>query len=125
MNNQDYYWTQTGKRLVCLTVKNYHTVVNFFAQVKYSLDYSQAGQNMTAEGMTSISVSYEVRRQLNTLRTFSGYKSVNELLNDLIRAHKITKMNGEVEKLRERMKAVADVDVEHLVDRLNLSPFRV
>ena len=67
---------------------------------------------MTAEGMTSISVSYEVRRQLNTLRTLSGYKSVNDFLNDLIRAHKITKMNGEV-------------DVEHLVDRLNLSPYRV
>ena len=48
---------------------------------------------MTAEGMTSISVSYEVRRQLNTLR--------------------------------ERMKDVADVEVEHLVDRLNLSPFQV
>ena len=76
---------------------------------------------MTAEGMTSISVSYEVRRQLNTMRTLSGYKSVNEFLNDLIRAHKITKMNGEIETLRERMKAVADVDVEHLVDRLNLS----
>ena len=80
---------------------------------------------MTAEGMTSISVSYEVRRQLNTLRTLSGYKSVNEFLNDLIRAHEITKMNGEIETLRGRMKAVADVDVEHLVDRLNLSPFRV
>ena len=80
---------------------------------------------MTAEGMTSISVSYEVRRQLNTLRTLSGYKSVNELLKDLIRAHKITKMNGEIENLRERMRAVADVDVEHLVDRLNLSPYRV
>ena len=78
---------------------------------------------MTAEGMTSISVSYEVRRQLNTLRTLSGYKSVNELLNDLIRAHKITKMNGEIENLRERMKAAADVDIEHLVNRLNLSPF--
>ena len=58
---------------------------------------------MTAEGMTSISVSYEVRRQLNTLRTLSGYKSVNDFLNDLIRAHKITKMNGEIENLRERM----------------------
>ena len=80
---------------------------------------------MTAEGMTSISVSYEVRRQLNTLRTLRGYKSVDEFLTDLIRAHKITKMNGEIEMLRERMKAVADVDVEHLVDRLNLSPFRV
>ena len=70
---------------------------------------------MTAEGMTSISVSYEVRRQLNTLRTLSGYKSVNDFLNDLIRAHKITKMNGEIENLRERMRAVADVDVEDRV----------
>ena len=69
---------------------------------------------MTAEGMTSISVSYEVRRQLNTLRTLSGYKSVNEFLNDLVRAHKITKMSGEIDTLRERMKAVADVEVEHL-----------
>ena len=58
--------------------------------------------------------------QLNTMRTLSGYKSVNEFLNDLIRAHKITKMNGEIETLRERMKAVADVDVEHLVDRLKI-----
>ena len=66
---------------------------------------------MTAEGMTSISVSYEVRRQLNTLRTLSGYKSVDEFLADLIRAHKITNMNGEIETLRERMKSVADLDV--------------
>ena len=79
---------------------------------------------MTAEGMTSISVSYEVRRQLNTLRTLSGYKSVNEFLNDLVRTHKITKMSGEIDTLREWMKAVADVEVEHLVDRLNLSPLQ-
>ena len=30
-------------------------------------------------------------------------------------------MSGEIETLRERMKAVADVEVEHLVDRLNLA----
>jgi hypothetical protein len=83
------------------------------------------GIEMTAEGMSSISVSYEVRRQLNTLRTLSVYKSVNEFLNDLIRAHKVTKMGSEIETLRERMKATADVEVEHLVDRLNLSPFQV
>ncbi|GIR08011.1 MAG: hypothetical protein CM15mP18_3400 [Methanobacteriota archaeon] len=35
---------------------------------------------MTAKGMTSVSVSYEVRRQLNTLRSLGGYKSVNEVL---------------------------------------------
>ena len=80
---------------------------------------------MTGEGMTSVSVSYEVRRQLNTMRTMSGHKSVNELLTDVVRAHKISMMNGEIETLRARMKAVADVDIEHLVDRLNLAPFRV
>ena len=80
---------------------------------------------MTGEGMTSVSVSYEVRRQLNTMRSTSGHKSVNELLLDMVRAQKIAKMNGEIETLRERMKAVADVEVEHLVDRLNLAPFKV
>ena len=80
---------------------------------------------MTAEGMTSISVSYEVRRQLNTMRTSSGHKSVNELLNDMVRAHKIAKMQGEIDTLRQRMKDIADVPVEQLVDRLNLAPFEV
>ena len=80
---------------------------------------------MTGEGMTSVSVSYEVRRQLNTMRTMSGHKSVNELLTDLVRAHKMKTMNGQIETLRERMKAIADVEVGHLVDRLNLSPFKV
>ncbi|MEJ6530732.1 MAG: hypothetical protein QNL81_04025 [Euryarchaeota archaeon] len=80
---------------------------------------------MTAEGMTSISVSYEVRRQLNTMRTSSGHKSVNELLNDMVRAHKIAKMQGEIDTLRQRMNDIANVPVEQLVDRLNLAPFKV
>ncbi len=80
---------------------------------------------MTAEGMTSISVSYEVRRQLNTMRTSSGHKSVNELLNDMVRAHKIAKMQGDIDTLRQRMKDIADVPVEQLADRLNLATFKV
>ena len=80
---------------------------------------------MTAEGMTSISVSYEVRRQLNTMRTSSGHKSVNDLLNDMVRAHKIAKMQGEIDTLRQRMNDIANVPVEQLVDRLNLAPFKV
>ena len=58
---------------------------------------------MTGEGMTSVSVSYEVRRQLNTMRTMSGHKSVNELLTDLVRAHKISMMNGEIETYLQTM----------------------
>ncbi len=80
---------------------------------------------MTGEGMTSVSVSYEVRRQLNTMRTVNGHKSVNMLLEDVIRAHKMARMRGELDILQEHLKRVADVNVEHLVDRLNMAPFKV
>ena len=75
--------------------------------------------------MTSVSVSYEVRRQLNTLRTMDGHRSVVSFLSELIRAHKLAKMNGDLEELRTHMKEVADVSAEHLVQRLNLAPFKV
>ena len=81
--------------------------------------------HMTGEGMTSVSVSYEVRRQLNTMRTVNGHKSVNTLLEDIIRAHKMARMRGELDVLQEHLKRVADVNVEHLVNRLNMAPFRV
>jgi len=80
---------------------------------------------MTGEGMTSVSVSYEVHRQLNTMRTVNGHKSVNLLLEDVIRAHKMARMRGELDVLQEHLKRVADVNVEHLVDRLNMAPFKV
>jgi len=75
--------------------------------------------------MTSISVSYEIRRQLNTLRTMDGYRSVNLLLGDLLRDYKMAKMNEELEDLRAQVKEIADVSADHLVERLNLSPFKV
>jgi hypothetical protein len=80
---------------------------------------------MTGEGMTSISVSYEIRRQLNTLRTMDGYRSVNLLLADLLRDYKMAKMNEELGDLRAQMKDIADVSADHLVERLNLAPFKV
>jgi|TARA_B110000881_G_scaffold61110_1_gene52663 hypothetical protein len=54
-----------------------------------------------------------------------GHRSVDVFITDLIRAHKLTKMNGELENLRKQMKEVADVNAEHLVQRLNLAPFKV
>jgi hypothetical protein len=80
---------------------------------------------MTADGMSSVSVSYETRRQLNTMRTMDGFKSVDLLLADLIREHKTKKMRGELDDLRTSMKEIADVNVNHLIDRLNLAPFKV
>ena len=75
--------------------------------------------------MTSVSVSYEVRRQLNTLRTMDGHRSVDSFLSELIRAHKLAKMNGDLDELRTQMKEAAVVSAEHLVQRLNLAPFKV
>ena len=87
--------------------------------------HSVRDTHMTGEGMTSVSVSYEVRRQLNTMRTVNGHKSVNTLLEDIIRAHKMARMRGELDVLQEHLKRVADVNVEHLVNRLNMAPFKV
>ena len=44
---------------------------------------------------------------------------------DMIRMHKMMKMKGEIDLLRERMKQTVDVDVEHLAERLNLQRHRV
>jgi hypothetical protein len=34
-------------------------------------------------------------------------------------------MNGELDKLRAHVKEIADVNADHLVERLNLAPFKV
>ena len=54
-----------------------------------------------------------------------GHRSVDSFITELIRAHKLSKMNGELDNLRSKMKEVADVSAEHLVQRLNLAPFQV
>ncbi|MGY8669439.1 MAG: hypothetical protein ACKVJ7_00125 [Candidatus Poseidoniales archaeon] len=59
------------------------------------------------------------------MRTMDGFKSVDLLLADLIREHKTKKMRGELDNLRTSMQETADVNVNHLIDRLNLAPFKV
>ena len=54
-----------------------------------------------------------------------GHRSVDSFLSELIRAHKLARMNGDLDELRTQMKEVADVSAEHLVQRLNLAPFKV
>ena len=80
---------------------------------------------MTAKGMTSVSVSYEVRRQLNTLRSLGGYKSVNEVLLDQIHDERMEGMDCSLELIRELDKEKAVVEVDHPVERMNIAPFGV
>jgi hypothetical protein len=50
---------------------------------------------------------------------------VDELLQDLIRQHRMARMDGSLGTLRARAKDAANVDVDHLVERLKLAPFKV
>lgn len=74
---------------------------------------------MTGKGMTSVSVSKSTRRQLNMLRAAGSYRSVDELLKDLIREHRLAKMRGSLDHLRSRVPGLDSLDLESLVDRFD------
>lgn len=80
---------------------------------------------MTGEGMTSVSVSYETRRHLNTMRSLGNHKSIDALLMHLAKEYKMQKMQGVTDDLRARIGELEGVDAELLVQRLGLSPFPV
>ena len=75
--------------------------------------------------MTSLSVSYEIRRQLNSMRAMNDLKSVNELLIQLIQEHKLTNLTKVTDQLRGKLSELEGLDAEHLVQRLQLSPFKI
>ena len=75
--------------------------------------------------MTSLSVSYEIRRQLNSMRAMKDLKSVNELLVQLIQEHKLTNLTKVTDLLRGKLGDLEGLDAEHLVQRLQLSPYNI
>ena len=58
------------------------------------------------------------------MRTVSGHKSVNTLLEDLIRAHKMARMRGELDNLQEHLQRVADVNVDKLSESIEYGSIR-
>ena len=48
-----------------------------------------------------------------------------EKINNICEECYDKKMRGELDDLRKSMKEIADVNVDHLIDRLNLAPFKV
>ena len=79
---------------------------------------------MGSPEMTSVSVSFEVRRQLNSMRAMENYRSVDELLLHLLKQHRLQNLQGARDKLADRLEKQGDMDVDALVKRLQLSPFR-
>ena len=80
---------------------------------------------MTGEGMTSVSVSYETRRHLNSLRSMSGHHSIDGMLMTLVKEHKMQKLQGVTDELRTKIDELSGIDAEVLIQRLSLCPFPV
>jgi len=58
---------------------------------------------MTASGMTSLSVSFETRRQLNSMKAMGDHRSVDDLLAELVKQNKLMRMKGALDELRSRL----------------------
>ncbi len=80
---------------------------------------------MTGEGMTSVSVSYETRRHLNSLRSMSGHSSIDGMLMTLVKEHKMQKLQGVTDELRTKIDELSGIDAEVLIQRLSLCPFPI
>ncbi|PXF20299.1 MAG: hypothetical protein CXX72_05065 [Methanobacteriota archaeon] len=78
---------------------------------------------MGSPDMTSVSVSFEVRRQLNSMRALGSYSSVDELLLHMLKAHRLIHIQTDGDRLRSRITELDDIDVAGLIARLDLSPY--
>lgn len=89
-----------------------------------SIATSDGEARMGSPEMTSVSVSFEVRRQLNSLKAMGQFRSVDALLQSMLREHRLQRLRAETAELRERLDDLEGVDVDDLVKQLRLSPFR-
>ncbi|MAT48577.1 MAG: hypothetical protein CMA27_01965 [Euryarchaeota archaeon] len=78
---------------------------------------------MTAEGMTSVSVSLETRRQLNEMRSMMEFKNIDLLLEHLLMEKRLSRLNAESKQLKAHLDRLENVDVNTLIEKLELSPF--
>ena len=78
---------------------------------------------MTAEGMTSVSVSLETRRQLNQMRSMMEFKNIDSLLGHLLMEKRLSRLSAESKQLQEHLEKLENVDVNYLIEKLELSPF--
>ena len=74
---------------------------------------------MGSPDMTSVSVSFDVRRKLNSLRAMGNHRSVDDLLKAILKEYRLSQLKGESDKLRDRVTAAGQADVDALVARLN------
>ena len=79
---------------------------------------------MGSPDMTSVSVSFEVRRQLNSMRALGNYNSVDDLILHLLKEHRLNQIKKDSDALQAALSGLGGVDVDALVQKLGLSPFK-
>jgi Arc/MetJ-type ribon-helix-helix transcriptional regulator len=82
------------------------------------------GGKMGSPDMTSVSVSFEVRRQLNSMRALGNYKSVDDLILQMLKEHRLSQIKQDSGALQAALGDIGGVDVDALVQKLGLSPFK-
>ncbi len=57
------------------------------------------------------------------MRAMSNFKSVDELLVQILQEYRMAQLRAEADKLRSRLRDIGKTDVEALVERLGQSPY--
>ena len=78
---------------------------------------------MTAPGMTSVSVSLETRRLLNSLRSMSDFKSIDDLVEHLIKEQRVMRLKAEFEELQKLIANMDNVDIDALIASVELPKY--
>ena len=79
--------------------------------------------NITTMGspdMTSVSVSFEVRRRLNSLRAMEGVKSIDDLLKSVLKEYRLNRLIVEHDALRTRISNLEKEDIDSTISALDL-----
>ncbi len=78
---------------------------------------------MTAPGMTSVSVSLESRRLLNSLRSMSDFKSIDDLIEHLIKEQRMMRLKSEFEDLQKLIAGMESTDIDALIASVELPSY--
>ena len=74
--------------------------------------------SMGSPDMTSVSVSFEVRRRLNSLKAMEGVTSVDDLLKAVLKEHRLNRLRAEQDSIRSRIRELKKTDIEAVINRI-------
>ena len=74
--------------------------------------------SMGSPDMTSVSVSFEIRRRLNSLKAMEGVTSVDDLLKAVLKEHRLNRLRSEQDSIRSRIRELEKTDIEAVINRI-------